>query len=69
MGFTGTRLVDGQTIFVVWLWWEFQFFLSGCTTGWILRACLKQRGVVVDEEVFRASGWSAGFLHLHFSVA
>src|SRR5579883_2548761 len=27
------------------------------------------RGVVVDGEVFRTPGWSAGLLHLHFSVA
>lgn len=25
--------------------------------------------VVVGDEVLRAPGWSAGFLHLHFSVA
>lgn len=61
--------MDGQTIFCGVVVVETSICLPA-RSKWGGDAVILHGEVVVDgDEVFRAPGWSAGFLHLHFSVA
>lgn len=65
--FAGPELVDGQAI-MVWSWKKL-LFVCQAANDVVASYFTLSEGEVAGDEVFRAPGWSAGFLHLHFSVA
>ena len=66
--FAGPKPVGGQ-IGLVPAWSRVQLlFACQAAKRWI-RHTIYSEAEVVGGEVFRAPGWSAGLLHLHFSVA